>query len=1258
MGIVAALLMAGCVTNKPPYYAPTDQNWAETALPDTSELAYTAFLIGDAGSPDPDEPIIKLLKKHIHAPTAQARSAVFYLGDNIYPVGLPPENSPLRKTMEGRMNTQLDILKGYRGERYMIPGNHDWGQGTADGLARNADQEAYVEKYLRNQDSILVLGGDTYVPSNGCPGPFEVRLADDVVVVAINSQWFLHQHERPYGPNNACDVANEEEFFERLDDIFAKHQGQHILVVAHHPILSAGIHGGYFTLADHIFPLAIVRGWALLPLPVIGSVYPFARKYGGVSQDISFPAYQAYKNGLEAIFKKYPNVVYATGHEHNIQLIEGPGYHHIVSGSGCKTQHVRDHYGTFNYKEKGFARVNYYKNGDVWTEFWVPDGKDGAGRVAFRKKIYTRQIPVVEEIAAVVANYTDSVKVVAPNPNTRARGLKKLLLGEHYRQEWRTPIRVPYLDLGRELGGLEPYQKGGGKQTKSLKLRTEAGVTYVLRSVNKDPAAVLPEALRETAARDVLQDQITAQHPYAGIAVAGLAGAADILHTNPRLLWVPDDPRLGQYRDDFKNTLVTIEEDARDNHAGNADLGYARNLVGTDKVLEKRQKDNDNFINEEAFARSRLFDMFVGDWDRHEGQWRWAERETKKGAEYTAVPKDRDVAFFLGDGALPWIARRKWAVRNFQSFQADYADYVGLNLTALNNDRHFTASVTRAQWVAQAEDLKRRLTDEAIEKSLRLWPAGIYELHGAHIAGKLRARRDALPTLAAQYYDVLNKYVEVVGSDKRERFTIERLANGNTRVRVDKITKGGEYKPLFDREYERKVTKEIRVFGFGGDDEILLTGTSRRGARIRVIGGAGADKISSQARVSGPLRRAVVYDNVEEKNELSLNADTKDRTAPGDAVNAWDPRPYKIPYFGPQVALQFNPDDRLYLGGGFVYRRYGFRRTPFSQEHRLVANYAFESRAYNVRYDGELRQVFGGFNLGIQSYLYGPQLLFNYFGLGNNTENKDIGARNREVVQDYRIRFSRFFVSPTLERDLTGFLKVGVGPQYEQFQTERAAIGQEIAAGLDAANNGVSGAAVGIRASDFTLNRYGGGRAFLHIGTATSPANPRLGIRWNSEYAKMWQLNGEQLAYSRLSSEVVFYLTPTFPFQLTLAGRLGGARNFGDFRFWQANTLGTTSNLRGYRRTRFAGRDVVYANAELRLELLKFNAYLFPGSFGVLGLYDAGRVYNSFDSGGLNGLHTAYGGGVWVDILKKAVITGTLAKGEETLFLLQFRFLF
>jgi hypothetical protein len=386
IGLFAGFL-CGCASRQP-FYAPTETNWAATVLPDTSQLAYTAFLIGDAGSPDPNEPTLKLLDQQLHASSAQARSAIFYLGDNIYPVGMPAEQAPTRRAMERRVNTQLDILKGYRGRRFMIPGNHDWGQGKADGLQRNAYEEAYVERYL--QTIAPLSNADAYVPSDGCPGPFEIRATPDLVVIAINSQWFLHRYERPFGPNSPCDVPDEGAFFRRLDTLLARHRGQQVLVVAHHPILSAGAHGGYFPLTDHLFPLRILRKWAWVPLPAVGSLYPLGRRRGISTQDIAHPAYQAYKAGLEAVFARHPHVVYATGHEHTLQYLPGNGYHHVVSGAGCKTEPVGQRGAGFTAQTRGFARINYYRNGATWVEFWTPTDDGATGRVLFRKELIRR----------------------------------------------------------------------------------------------------------------------------------------------------------------------------------------------------------------------------------------------------------------------------------------------------------------------------------------------------------------------------------------------------------------------------------------------------------------------------------------------------------------------------------------------------------------------------------------------------------------------------------------------------------------------------------------------------------------------------------------------------------------------------------------------------------------------------------------------------------------------------------------------------
>jgi len=1324
--------------NPKPNYRDKAVGWQKNIPPDSSRIRYSVFLIGDVGSPIPaakgGEPSLNFMRQQMLR--MGANSSVVYLGDNIYNQGMPPEGAYDRKIAESRLNAQLDILKGYKGEKYMVPGNHDWIQGTQNGLAQVNREQAYAEHYLAQDSTAFSYTGDFLVPRDGCPGPYEIPLRDDLVMIAINSQWFLTPQEfRPYG--DACGADNEEEVFAQVEEVIKRNKDKHILIVTHHPLFSDGIHGGYFTFADHVFPLSIVQKYAFLPLPIIGSVYPLARKYGGISQDIPHPAYQAYKKGLLDIFAKYPNVIYANGHEHNLQYIDYGTGHFITSGSGCKTQHVKPGKqgdALFSDKEKGFARLNYYDDGQVWVEFVIPNDADRGktARIVYRQQVYgdlgrgaatastkgpggavntlkpdagsvqgtsapagtgrTRKgnqskddletaaaqasgTPTGAPIVAADAkrpDYKDSTVTVAVNPTYAEHGrFHNWLLGDHYRAEWATPVKFPVLDIKTAEGGLIPYKMGGGKQTASLKARNEEGYYFTVRGIDKDPAAVLPQSLRTGLALAVLQDQISAQHPYASFVLPPLATAAGILHTNPRYVYIPNDPALGQYQQRFADKPAALEEDAKGNQDNDASLGYAKKLVSTEKMLEELLQDNDNKVDQPAFARSRLFDMWIGDWDRHEDQWRWAQRKTKDGDKiFTAVPEDRDIAFFKGDGVLPSLVSKKFAVRNFQNFGYTYGDYKGLNQTGLSNDRLYLSGVSREEWVKQAEIMKAQLTDEVIEKAFaERWPKEIYKLHGAEIVAKLKSRRDLLPDVARKYSNLMSDIVEVRGSQKNEKFTVTRLPDHKTHVVMQKISKKGELtKVLYDRTFDR-VTDEIRLYGISGHDVYELTGDERQGHKIRIIGGTGHDSIIDDSRVAGMRHRTQIYDADTGNVIQNHRGEARLRLEPGvdvsryDHPHRFDLKDYRLNYTGPALFFGYNIDDGLLIGGGITHRRYAFRREPYGSQQSLTANFAPAREAFNLRYLGEFISVFGGkANLRVAAQYYGPQLLYNFFGIGNNTQNyssednDDGQASNRSINSAYRVRFDRFYIAPTLERKLFSFGKIGIGPQFERFRVEQAQVGSII---RDSIGSNFENRRFGVRASDFQANTYLGALMYLDFGAQSTPKDPRIGIQWHNEFQYNFQLNGTGLTYGRFATELKAYLTPNFPFRLTYAGRVGWMHNIGDYRFYQANTLGGTTNLRGYRRTRFAGRDALYGNFEARLHLFKFNAYLFPGTFGILGLADAGRVYSGNDTRtGFSAFHTGFGGGAFVNVLDQAVINVTYSVGEEKLIFLGFDFLF
>ena len=154
----------------------------------------------------------------------------------------------------------------------------------------------------------------------------------------------------------------------------------------------------------------------------------------------------------------------------------------------------------------------------------------------------------------------DSVRVV-PGMHYQRGALHQLLWGAHYRRVWAVPVKVPVLRLRTAIpGGLMPVRRGGGFQTKNLWLVAPDGQQFVLRSVDKDATRALPEGLQNGVVGRLMKDQTSVIHPYGAYLVPALARAAGVYHANPRLVYLADDPGLGEFRAGFANALYLLEE--------------------------------------------------------------------------------------------------------------------------------------------------------------------------------------------------------------------------------------------------------------------------------------------------------------------------------------------------------------------------------------------------------------------------------------------------------------------------------------------------------------------------------------------------------------------------------------------------------------------------------------------------------------------------------------------------------------------------
>ncbi|HEX9166521.1 MAG TPA: metallophosphoesterase [Gemmatimonadales bacterium] len=315
--VAAVLWVAGlmaCMGGPRPVTAPV-------TVPAPESITHSIILIGDAGAPAPGDPVLAALERA--AARAPSRTSVVFLGDNVYPAGLPEAGSADRVESERRLLQQLDAVARAGAAGYLIAGNHDWFKNAPGGWEAIRRQEAFIQE--RGGGRLVLL------PGGGCPGP-EVRDAGPIRLVLLNTPWWFNAGDRPEA-GSTCLADTPDELEGSLRNILAANAGRPVVLVGHHPIASASEHGGHFNLRQHLFPLTELAPWAWLPLPVVGSLYPAYRSLGFASQDLSSGIYTSYREMIGRAMRDHPPLLVAAGHEHTLQVMEGIPWL-VVSGTG------------------------------------------------------------------------------------------------------------------------------------------------------------------------------------------------------------------------------------------------------------------------------------------------------------------------------------------------------------------------------------------------------------------------------------------------------------------------------------------------------------------------------------------------------------------------------------------------------------------------------------------------------------------------------------------------------------------------------------------------------------------------------------------------------------------------------------------------------------------------------------------------------------------------------------------------------------
>lgn len=809
--------------------------------------------------------------------------------------------------------------------------------------------------------------------------------------------------------------------------------------------------------------------------------------------------------------------------------------------------------------------------------------------------------------------------IKAAGPEYNKPPFYQSLWGHNYRREWITPVPFRVLMLDTAFGGLTPYKEGGGHQSKSLRLKTKDGKEYVMRSVNKSLRIVIPEIFHNTFIEDIVDDEISMSHPYAALTVPLMAEAAEIRHTNPAYIFVPEQPALDSFNKTYGNKLYLLEQRPDGDWSDAANLGNFTDFLSSEKVRNNIFEDNNKEINQSAFVKARLFDMFLGDWDRHEDQWKWSPVEKDKRIIYQPIPIDRDQPYSRFDGFLLKTAISAAGAKYFQSFDYDIPYPEGYSYERRNIDRFFTNKITLAEWQNLAKELQQQLTDNVIEISIRQLPRDIFDISGNEIIAKLKSRREHLVEYATKYYLFLAKEVDIVGSEGRENFKINRINDDETEVNVYDIEDGQQAdKPYYTRKFNSSETEEIRLFGLSGNDIYNVEGDANKGIKIRLIGGDGRDSM----RVYGSGKKVHIYDDKNE-NIFDLHSRTRQHLSSDSVVHSFDYDAFRPGKKGLAPAVGFNDEDRLFVGLVYGWRHQSFRQSPFLFKQNIGAYYSLSQKAARALYTGIFPNFIGRWNLLLKGS-YDAVFWSNFFGLGNNTPFSSTPDNY------FRLRTEEWVGSAGINRRI-GISSITLSGFYNSIRVLRDA------------NKFITETYLRTHPEIIPRNNFLGASLQYGLSKINDSIVPTAGVIFKAGVSYLENLKNSSKSFAKFAGDVQFYI-PVFS-KISLAISAGAATVSGNPEFYQYPAVGGGANIRGYLRDRFRGKTAFYNSNELRF-ITNINSYFFRGKAGLVAFFDEGRVWMPGENS--NTLHHGYGAGIIVAPFNFTFLNITYAISKET----------
>lgn len=788
-------------------------------------------------------------------------------------------------------------------------------------------------------------------------------------------------------------------------------------------------------------------------------------------------------------------------------------------------------------------------------------------------------------------------KAILDHPYKTHRAFYNWMWGKNYQKLYSEPIYVKVISLNSFHGGVTPV-----KHLPSLYgtiFKNQQKKYYLVKKLDSDDSFLGstffrqiydPSMFKNTYLGNFIDEAYTIKNPFAFLVSDNMAKSVDLNAGNASLYFLEGS------KIDSTNNEISIENNLV-SFNGFPDLSAKDILVNTEDIVNKVH-EGEIRIDYRKYIRLRLFDMLVGDWNQIPENRMWISFEKNDTLLYEPFVLDRSHTFTKVDGVflqqlfnmlgLDFIAKYNQKLKNVKKF----------NTLGYPADMALTAMCNENDWIEEAKYLQTALTDSLIDVAFTKFPRTMPEQESNSIKYELKQRKINLEKLALKYFSDLQKVPVITGSDSSEEYLIQNNATQDSLNIQILNTKNQNI--TFNRNYSTKQTKEIWLYPFGGNNSFSINKNTKK-IPLLIIGSTG----NSSYQIT-EAKGVKIYTTKEEKQSLDTLKSEIKITSPSDkSVLDYDFGKNKYSKLGLTPIGVYDSDLGLNIGTSLTYTIYGFKRSPYTQQHQLSYNYSSGLIYQGIFPDYDSKKSFH-----LSAFLGDMAYFSNFFGFGNETS-----MHKHEKRTFNRVHIKKATITPAFYYNLNKNQEFNI---YTSLQTFKVVNPKD----RDRYINEVF----------LDDNEVFKRKFFLDLGVTYTYEK-----KINSFISKLkfvlnpgWTLNiakpGVNFPYLDVDLGINLKLTN----RLTLATIVNGKAIFSDkYEFYQS----ASAQLRGFRNNRFIGRQSLYEYTDLRLDMGRLQNPLTPIEYGFFVGIDHGRVWHPDESSTI--WHTSYGGGFWLTLFKQ-----------------------